>query len=385
VRVRRRALACPVVLVLVALVVLAGCTGSDGSGATGKTTPPVARLTADPAVGTRNVPVTEPIAVRVTEGKLTDVAVTNAAGKQVRGAIVADGTSWRSTVVLGYGKRYTYRVMAVGTDDKPVEMTGAFRTVVPKAVDRATINPVDEATVGVAMPISINFDVPVSDRAAAERALTVRTSEPVEGSWAWLSDSKVDYRPKEYWPANTDVTVTAKFYGVHFGGGAYGKADLSTKFSVGRQQVVKIDTPDSRMKVYTDGELTASYPTSNGEDGDPNRNTPNGTFIVMEKNEIGNFSNPRYGYTDVLKKWAVRFSNHGEFIHENEENRANIGVANTSHGCVNLTEADSKEYFDYAQIGDPIEVTGSVASMEPRYEVYDWLLDWQTWKAMSAL
>lgn len=345
----------------------------------------MAKLVADPAVGTRNVDVLKPITVKVTRGTLTEIELVNAAGKDVPSRIAPDKTSWRTTVPLGYGKRYTYQAKAVGTDNKTVELNGAFRTMKPDSINRATINPVDDAEVGVAMPISINFEAPVEDRAAAERAFEVHTSTPVHGSWAWLSDSKVDYRPKEYWPEHTKVRVEADLYGVHYGGGAYGRADLTTDFTVGREQVVKINTPDHKMNVYRGGALTASYPSSNGEDGDPARNTPNGTFIVMEKNEIGNFSNPQYGYTDVLKKWAVRISNHGEFIHENEENRGNIGVANTSHGCVNLTEADSAEFFASALIGDPVEVTGSIASMEPRYEVYDWLLDWPTWKSLSAL
>jgi lipoprotein-anchoring transpeptidase ErfK/SrfK len=139
------------------------------------------------------------------------------------------------------------------------------------------------------------------------------------------------------------------------------------------------------MNVYRDGALYASYPSSNGRDSDPNLNTPNGTVIVMAKEEVGDFSNPRYGYTNVMKKWAVRISNHGEFIHENNDNAANIGKANTSHGCVNLLEADAKAYFDSALIGDPVEVTGSAVNFPTTSDVFDWLLSWEQWQSMSAL
>src|SRR5690606_6948112 len=104
-----------------------------------------------------------------------------------------------------------------------------------------------------------------------------------------------------------------------------------------------------------------TYPCSNGEDANPDLNTPNGTVIVMTKEPTSIFDNERYGYTDVKKKWCCRISNHGEYIHENEENRANIGKRNTSHGCINLFEADAKDYFDSAMIGDPVEITGSKA------------------------
>ncbi|MFC7618070.1 Ig-like domain-containing protein [Actinokineospora soli] len=300
--------------------------------------------------------------------------------------MAADKLSWATTEPLGYGKKYTYKASATGSDGKKVELTGSFTTLKPKSTPRATVNPVDDAVVGVGMPISIKFpEGPVQDKAAVEKALKVETSVPVEGSWAWLHDRQVDWRPKEYWPAGTEVKVSANLYGVPYGGGAYGKSDLTTAFTIGRNQVVKIHTPDHRMDVYRDGKLYTSYPASNGKDADPNLNTPNGTMIVMAKEKVGNFSNPRYGYTDVEKLWAVRFSNHGEFIHENEENRANIGKRNTSHGCVNLFEPDAKKYFDSAIIGDPIEVTGSKADMPTTSDVNDWLFSWAQWQSMSAL
>jgi len=108
-------------------------------------------------------------------------------------------------------------------------------------------------------------------------------------------------------------------------------------------------------------------------------------MIVMTREEIGDFSNPKYGYTNVKKKWSLRISNHGEYIHENEENRANIGSKNTSHGCVNLLETDAKALFDSALIGDPVEVTGAKASMPTTSDVNDWLFSWDKWKSMSAL
>ncbi|MGW5050906.1 L,D-transpeptidase [Actinokineospora sp. NPDC004072] len=373
---------------LLALALLSACTSQTPGGAVAPQAelPPVAKLTASAADAATGVPVTEPVKIAVTDGAIDSVELTNPEGEAVEGELAADKASWATSEPLGYGKKYTYTAAATGTDGKKVELTGSFTTLAPKSTPRATINPVDDAVVGVGMPISIKFpEGPVKDKAAVERALKVETSKPVEGSWAWLHDQQVDWRPKEYWPAKTEVKVTAKLYGVAYGGGAYGKSDLSTAFTIGRNQVVKIHTPDHRMDVYRDGELFASYPASNGKDADPNLNTPNGTMIVMAKEPVGNFSNPRYGYTDVEKKWAVRFSNHGEFIHENEENHANIGKANTSHGCVNLFEADAKDYFDSAIIGDPVEVTGSKAKMPTTSDVNDWLFSWAQWQSMSAL
>jgi lipoprotein-anchoring transpeptidase ErfK/SrfK len=370
---------------LATAALLGGCT-SELDGSAVPPAPPRARITVEPAVDAQDVPVTAPVKVTVTEGTLAEVTLTNPDGRPVAGQIAPDRLSWTSSEVLGYARTYTYAASAVGTDGKRAELRGAFHTVKPASTPRATVNPLDNATVGVAMPISVRFpDSKVADHVAVEKALTVQTSVPVEGSWAWLGDQQVDWRPKEYWPANTTVTVTAKLYGLAYGGGAYGKTDLSTTFTIGRNQVVKIHTPDHVMNVYRDGALSASYPSSNGKDDDPNLNTPNGTVVVMAKEPVGDFSNPSYGYTNVMKKWAVRISNHGEFIHENEENRANIGKANTSHGCVNLFEADAKAYFDSALIGDPVEITGSQATFPTTSDVFDWLIPWNEWQLMSAL
>ncbi|WP_199430980.1 L,D-transpeptidase [Qaidamihabitans albus] len=367
---------------------LAACSG----GSTGGTPhpneaqlPPKASITAEPAVDAADVSVLEPVTVKAADGTFTEVKVVNSDGGEVAGELNAEKTVWTSSEPLGYGKTYTYSAKAKGSDDKVAEFTGSFATVTPAKEIRATLNPVDDAEVGVAMPISVKFAEAISDRAAAERALTVETSTEVEGAWAWLSDRQVDWRPKEYWPAGTEVSVAAKLYGVHYGGGAYGKADVTTKFTIGRNQVVKIHTPDHRMRVYRDGAEHANYPCSNGKDADPALNTPNGTVIVMTREPTSIFDNERYGYTDLKKKWCCRISNHGEYIHENEENRANIGKKNTSHGCVNLLEADAKAYFDSALIGDPVEVTGSKVGFPTTSDVMDWLLDWETWKSKSAL
>ncbi len=373
-----------------AIALLASCTSDEGgsassSGPIEKQTPG-AKIAFAPRNGAKDVGVLDPIKITVAGGELTEATVTNPEGQPVQGAIAADKKSWASAEVLGYGKTYNYTATAKNSAGKVTTEKGSFSTMTPAATPRATINPSDNATVGVAMPVSVKFpEGGPSDKAAVEKALQVQTSQPVEGSWAWISKNQVDWRPKDYWPANTKVTVNAKLYGVAYGGGAFGKSDLTTSFTIGRNQVVKIHTPDHVMNVYRDGGLVASYPSSNGLDNDPDRTTPNGTVVVMEKDPVGDFSNPKYGYTNVMKKWAVRISNHGEFIHENNDNAANIGKRNTSHGCVNLMENDAKAYFDSALIGDPVEISGSVANYPTTSDVFDWLIPWGQWQSMSAL
>jgi lipoprotein-anchoring transpeptidase ErfK/SrfK len=384
-----------VVVLLASVTLLAACSGSDSSGSFGdslkektkeKEKAPAAKINFAPADGAKDVPVLDPIKISVDEGELTAATVTSPSGKKVAGTLSPDKLSWASSEVLGYGKTYEYTATAKNKEGDESTQEGSFATLAPASTPRATINPNDNATVGVAMPVSVKFpEGPVTDKAAVEKALEIKTSVPVEGAWGWLNAQQVDWRPKEYWPANTTVTVNAKLYGLDYGDGAFGKSDLATSFTVGRNQVVKINTPDHKMNVYRNGALTASYPASNGMDADPARNTPNGTVIVMSKEPVGDFSNPKYGYTNVMKKWAVRISNHGEYIHENNDNAANIGKVNSSHGCVNLLEADAKKYFDSALIGDPVEITGSKAKFPTSSDVFDWLIPWSQWQSMSAL
>ena len=376
--------------VFVSITMLTGCTsteiGSPTPSGPGTDGPAKAKITAEPAVDAKDVPVRIPVKITVVEGELTEAKVTNSDGEAIAGSIAPDKLSWTSDEFLGFGETYTYSAKAEGTDRKEVTLTGEFHTIEPAKEIRATLNPIDDTTVGVAMPISVKFDSAPKDRAAVQRSLEVRTSpREVEGAWAWLSDKQLDWRPEEYWPAGTKVKVAANLYGVDYGQGAYGKADVTSEFTIGRNQVVKLHTPSHRMVVERDGKQSAMYPASFGDDSDPNLNTPNGTLVVMEKKVNERFDNARYGYTNIWKKWAVRFSNHGEFIHENEENRANIGARNTSHGCANLYEADARAYFDTALIGDPVEVTGSRARMPKTSDISDWLYTWDEWKAMSAL
>ncbi|MEU4444286.1 Ig-like domain-containing protein [Actinosynnema sp. NPDC050801] len=373
---------------LVGLALLVGCSAQVEPGSAkpvGGDNPPVAKFTTVPADGAKDVPVNVPVQVTVAEGAIDQVTVTSPEGKAVGGKLTEDKRSWASTEPLGFGKSYTYAGRATGTDGRPVDLKGAFTTLNPASQVRATLFPGDNQTMGVAVPIKVEFDADVADRATVEKALSVTNSAGVQGSWAWLSSRSVHYRPETYWPANTQVHVEAKLYGVPYGGGAYGRADVTSDFTIGRNQVVKIDTPSHQLVVQRDGQTVATYPASFGKDDDPELNTPNGTFVVMQKDPQFSFDNPRYGYTNVVKKWAVRISNHGEFIHENNDNAANIGKNNTSHGCANLLEADAKAYYDSALVGDPVEVTGAVMTLPAQYDWYDWQIPWAQWQTMSAL
>jgi lipoprotein-anchoring transpeptidase ErfK/SrfK len=346
---------------------------------------PAAKVTVAPAPGAADVSPADQIAVSVADGTITTVALTNPDGKPVDGRLNADSTTWTTAEPLGYGKTYTWSGTATGKDGKTAPISGTFTTAKPKRTVRASINTGDGATFGIAMPIAITFDAPVTDKAAAQKALTVQTSVPTEGAWAWLDDRSVHWRPKAYWTPGTQVTVTAKLYGVRYGNGSFGREDLTSHFAIGRSQIVQANTQTHRWVVIRDGQQVADYPASFGLDSDPGRVTKSGIHVVMSKSATYFMNNPKYDYENVEVQWAVRISNNGEFSHSAPWSVGQQGKRNVSHGCANLSPANAKAYYDSVLPGDPVDIQGSTQALgRADGDFYDWTFNWDKWLAMSA-
>ncbi|MEV6446140.1 Ig-like domain-containing protein [Amycolatopsis sp. NPDC051716] len=397
VRISTRRRGAAVALGLVAVLTLGACSseptvsasGTSGGGPTSSPAPTAqpAKLTVTPAGGAQDVAPGEPVVVQVADGTITSVTLTNPDGKQVQGQASADKKSWTTTEQLGYGKTYTWSGQAQGADGKNVPIGGAFTTVKPKRQLSASLNVGDGQTYGIAMPIALSFPSRVTDKASVEKALSVETTPKTEGSWAWLDgDTTVHWRPKEYYKPNTQVKVNAKIYGVKIGDGVYGKQDVSASFAIGRSQIVKGNTTQHTMQVIRDGQQIADYPVSYGLDSDPGRVTHSGVHVVMGKQATYAMSNPKYHYENVVVPWAVRISNNGEFIHGLAASVWAQGKKNVSHGCLNLSPARAKEYYDGVLPGDPVEITGSTQTLSAKDGDYsDWTYDWASWQKLSAL
>jgi lipoprotein-anchoring transpeptidase ErfK/SrfK len=386
---RRRAISALAVGVF-APNLLAACFGGASKQAEKPKPPPAPSLTFRPAEAAKDVAPTARVSIDVRDGWFQRVALTNSAGKAVAGVLNQDRTLYTITEPLGYDSTYTWSGSVVGHDGKPVAVAGRFSTVTPKKKIDGGFQLSDGQTVGIAAPVIIQFDAPISDKAAVERALKVTTDPPVEGSWAWLPDesqgSRVHYRSREYYPAGTKVSVDAKLYGVAFGDGAYGAQDMSLNFDIGRRQVVRAEVSSHRIQVVRDEGVIMDFPCSYGEADKARNVTRNGIHVVSEKHADFYMSNPAAGYSNAHERWAVRISNNGEFIHANPMSAGAQGNTNVTNGCINLSTSDAEQYYSSAIYGDPVEVTGS--SIELSYsdgDIWDWAVGWDTWVGMSAL
>ncbi|HEU4362099.1 MAG TPA: Ig-like domain-containing protein [Mycobacterium sp.] len=388
---RRQAIAALAVGVL-APNTLAACFGKSGKRAESKATA-APSLTFEPAIGTpaaSEVLPTAPVSVEVRDGWFQRAALTNPAGKVVAGAFNRDRTVYTISEPLGYHAVYTWSGSVVGHDGKAVPVAGKLTTVAPNVTVDGAFQLADGQTVGVAAPIIVQFNAPITDKAAVERALTVTTDPPVEGGWAWLPDeaqgSRVHWRPRDYYPAGTKVSVTAMLYGLAFGDGAYGAQDMSLDFRIGRRQVVRAEVSSHRIEVVRDEGVIMDFPCSYGQADKARNITRNGIHVVTERYADFYMSNPAAGYNNIHERWAVRISNNGEFIHANPASAGAQGNTNVTNGCINLSTGDAEQYFGSAIYGDPVEVTGS--SIPLSYsdgDIWDWAVDWATWRSMSAL
>ena len=365
-----------------------GC--SDGGGSSEpKESEPVAKVTLEPGNGAENVNPTTPISVTVAEGRINQVTLTNPDGKQVAGQLAPGNTAFTVNEALGYGATYTWAGTAVGTDGKTVQIDGKFSTLAPNQVVSATINIGDGQEVGIAAPIILQFKKHVENKEAVEKALKVTTTPETEGGWGWLPDenggSRAHWRPREYWAPGTAVTFSAKLYGLELSEGDYGNSDLTSQFAIGRRQVVQGNAPTHRVQVVRDGSTLFDFPCSYGEGNEPRNVTRSGIHVVTEKYEDFMMSNPPF-YENVRERWAVRISNNGEFIHANPESSGAQGNTNVTNGCINLSNSDAQQYFPTAMYGDPVEVTGtSIALSAADGDIYDWTIDWDPWKTLSAI
>ena len=262
-----------------ALLLVAGCTNggttpaSSASALAATATPTVseALVVMDPPDGAVDIAPDATITVRAEQGTLEKVVLSG--GASIPGTLSPDRTSWTATGLFA-GTRYVLSARAEDRHGLSTLQTTSFKTVVPTATAKVKMAPVQDETVGIGMPIMLTLTEPTADRAAVERRLTVESSAPVTGSWYWLSDTSLHYRPQTYWPANTAITVRMSLRGVPFGNGVYGEQDRVVSFRTGDAMISTVDVAGHQMTVTQNGQPLRTIPVTTGKAGpsDPRRN-----------------------------------------------------------------------------------------------------------------
>ena len=390
--------------------------GADWRKPTQTTPPPAsAELTLAPAADSAPISPADPVTASVTGGTLDTVTLLNPEGQPVAGEFDTEKTSWKNTEPLGYDKSYTLTVVGTGEDGQKAEQTRTFTTVKPSNYTlpylRANVsNLLDGGTFGVGQPIVVWFDEAIKDKATAERSLKVTTTPNVEGAWRWMDSREVHWRPKEYWPAGTQVTVEANVYGQNLGEGLYGQESRKATFTIGKSKIAIADEDTKMMKVYIDGQLvttingrdtTNGIPISMGKGGTTRGSngqtisytTNSGPHVVTTKHEVYKMTSASYGITDPnhpefyeenIKK-SIRISGDGEFVHLADWNISAHGERNTSHGCINVAPAYIYWFFDNFGAGDIVDVKNTSRQLDVRNGLGDWVLSWEEWQKGSAL
>ena len=322
----------------------------------------------------------------------------------VAGTVSEDDTSWTPDAPLDFGQHYTAQVTYAGEDGKSQSETRDFTVVSPDYISTPTLMSSGGGTVesdreyGVGFVMSVRFDQAPTDRKAAEEHMKVETDNPdVEGNWYWIAPNQADWRPKEFYPSGTNVSVDVDLAGVNLGEGMYGGGEhQSANFTIGAKREAIVDDSDKILRMYENGELVGELPTSMGKGGWETHNgvsmhfwTPEGTMTVLDKSPSVEMDSETYGFPianggyKTTVAHGVRLSNDGIYTHA----LGNIwaqGVQNTSHGCLNLSPANAQIYYDWAVAGDVLEVKNTGGPELQPWANGDWNIPWEEWQTGAA-
>ncbi|WP_030258500.1 MULTISPECIES: L,D-transpeptidase [Streptomyces] len=370
--------------------------GAPGSGGSSAPRTSAAVITVTPADGAAAASFSDPVKVAVSNGTLSSVRVVDSTGKELAGQLSADNTGWTSAAAPASGTKYTVTAVALDKDKLEADSNAVFTTATPANTFVGYFTPEDGSTVGVGMPVSINFSKPITDKKAVQQAITVIAEPGVEIVGHWFSSTRLDFRPQEYWAKGTAVTLKLRLKDVEGAKGVYGTQSKDVRFTIGRAQTSVADLGTKKLTVTTDGQVSAVYKISGGA---PEHTTWGGKMVISEQytqtrmnSQTVNLGS-EYDIADVPH--AQRLTTSGTFIHGNYWSSASIfGGQNTSHGCVGLQDAkgaqdsgtDGYTFYKSSMVGDVVEVVNSGdKTVAPDNGLNGWNLGWADWKAGSAV
>ncbi|MEU5348039.1 Ig-like domain-containing protein [Streptomyces sp. NPDC020766] len=325
------------------------------------------------------------------DGRITDVTATDATGRYVAGELSADGTRWHSTSPLAAGVHYRVRVSTEDEDGAPGRKVVDFDTGTPTTKKRLDVKfGPDKGTYGVGQPVTAELSLPVEDKAAravVERSLKVDSRPAVDGAWHWVDDTKLHYRPKEYWPAQATISAHSNLSGIKVAERLWGGIAKPLTLTTGDRVEAVTDASAHSMTVYRNGEAIKAIPVTTGK---PGYDTRNGVKVVLGKEGTVRMTSASIGssdFYDLIVHNSVRLTNSGEYVHAAPWSTGSQGYANVSHGCTGMSSANAQWFYENIRAGDIVQVVNSSGDMMAPFGngFGDWNLTWQKWRTGSAL
>lgn len=376
------------------LAPVAACSSSPSAASQSAAKAPDAAATITPANGVKKTRPDKGVRVLATGGTLDQVTV-QGGGAKVEGVMSADKKSWHTKWTLEPGTAYTVTATAKNDGGKITTTTSEFSTMkAPSAVRIIDVTPSPKETVGIGMPITVNFDSPVINKDVVERALEVRSPRPVEGAWHWITAQEVIFRTKSYWPAHTSVSLVAHMAGVRASSRGYGVKNVTRSFEIGASHIAEVNLKTHKNKVYVDGSLAKTIPVSGGMGGQDSHGndfrTTSGVHLAMGKlPEVWmtspNIKKDEPGYYHELVLKDVQISNSGEYLHQSPGEYECLGRRNCSHGCVRQSVAGARWFYNLSVRGDVVNITGTSRKLEWNNGWGYYQMPWKTWVEGSAL
>ncbi|HEY4003870.1 MAG TPA: Ig-like domain-containing protein [Pseudonocardia sp.] len=195
--------------------------------------PSPSRLTVNPPDGSNGVSPSDLVTAVVAGGQLSSVDLRTADGVPLEGALSPDGGRWNSTTPMRPATSYVLTASTVSETGQRATRTTRFSTQAPDQQVAAKIVPADGSSINSIQPVTVEFDKPVTDRGAAERALQVVSSPTVAGHAQWVGDRVLRWLPDGTWPMGGTLTVSLALYGRQLGPNIFGTEDERAVLRVG--------------------------------------------------------------------------------------------------------------------------------------------------------
>ncbi|MDH6116289.1 hypothetical protein ABH930_000688 [Kitasatospora sp. GAS204A] len=348
-----------------------------------------AQLTVSPSDGSQNVAPSGAVKVSVANGKLTQVSVADKDGNAIQGAIAPDGSSWTPSGALAVGMLYKVSAQAVDATGLQAAVNSSFTTLTPGKTVSSNDNVSTGATYGVGMIVSVNFSKAIKNKDAVVQGITFDASDGTQVKGHWFGDTRLDFRPQQYWKSGTKVTIHFKLKSVEVSPGVYGSADRDESFTIGRSQISTADAASDQMTVVRDGQTVETLPISAGNDQNPSWN---GTMTIESKElvtrmnsaTVSNVVGGEYDVPDVPH--AMRLTDSGTYVHGNYWGTT-FGKSNASHGCVGLQDGKGGDansvagkFYTASLVGDVVIIKNSKGkTVSPSNGLSGWTLPWGSW------